>query len=188
MDLSIAAWRQAGAKLINADFSTDAEIERKKLGTRSLIYQLKITSGALSGSSVAKVAASPYGGVTFPDANAGTAAFQIPIPDAWEESQDLVIKMYWKATPTSGDAYFTLDYNSAEAGEALTSVATLTSTDTTKGTAEDINETSFTIPASAIKAGDILGIALGRDPTNGADTLSSDVEVLGLAAELTARG
>ena len=84
MDLSIAAWRQNGNQLIDSDFSPDADIERSKLGTRTLKHVIPALMGHANAAGTGPTDDTPYGGIAYPDANTASYAFQFPIPDHWE--------------------------------------------------------------------------------------------------------
>ena len=188
MDLSISAWRQNGDQLIDSDISPDADIERSKLATRTLKLVIPAIMGHSDDSGTGPTNDTPYAGILFPDANQAGYAFQIPIPDNWEEDQDITLDVWWNTTATSGNVRFTVDYNSAKEDDAITSVTTLTNTDAADATTKDLNKISFTIAKADLKKGDLLGLLLDRAPANGADTLSADVKVFALTLSLTARG
>ena len=189
MDLSIAAWRQNGAQLIDENISVDANLERSKLGTRTLKHVIPAIMGHSDSAGTGPTDDTPFAGILFPDANTAVYSFQFAIPDHWEEGQDITLDVWWNTTVTSGNLRMAVDYAPKEEGETLTATASqLVNTDAAAGSAGFLNKISFTLLAAGIKKGDIMGILLTRDPANGSDTLSADVKVFALTLSLTARG
>lgn len=93
----------------------------------------------------------------------------------------VTVGVLWKSSATSGDAVFQVVLGSFAAGENVGSNQATGSlvTATTAATAHVATDTTL-ISNSVVTAGDVLAIRLIRQAAEAADTLTVDVEVLGL--------
>lgn len=187
MSLSIAAYRQAGDYIEDADVSDNANIETAKLGTRTLYRSLPATIFQRSGTGVSLTTSGVFGGVTLPDANAGSLFASFPLPDEYV-SGAITIRIFWNTTATSGAAKFFADVKSTSQDGSLTSEETDSVVDTANGTASRINDATIDLDAADFTAGDIIGLKIYRDPSDGSDTLGADLVVFEVTLEFTGRG
>ena len=118
MSLSIAAYRQAGDTIDDADVDENADIEISKLGTRTLLRSIPATMFQRSGAGCVLTNNGVYGGVIMPDANDATLYIAFALPDEWE-SGDIVIVF----TAESGDRLMEDGGRVLEALEHLVNVA-----------------------------------------------------------------
>lgn len=187
MSLSIAAYRQAGDQIEDADVDENANIQTAKLGTRTLYRSIPGTAFQRSGSSVALVNQGVFGGVTLPNANTGNLYASFPLPDEWT-SGTIVLKIFWNSAGTAGDLKLTANVKSTTDSGTLTAEETDTVTTTVNGTTTRINESSITLDAADFTASDVIGLNISRDPSDAADTLASDVMIMEVTLEFTGRG
>lgn len=132
-----------------------------------------------------------FGGLDFVDgANALTSQVSFRLPDDWDSGQAIDLKGVWFSSSTStNNAVFTIATKCVAAGEDLiapTFNAAQTVTDANLSTANALNEfTQASVTTTGCAAGEMLFVRIGRDPTNGSDTLAATVVITG--ASLTIR-
>lgn len=91
------------------------------------------------------------------------------------------IGMRWKATATSGDVVWDVDYRAIavnEAGDPTTHQESLTVTDTADGTANDLNDADVTLTASNLAVDDTLFVTVSRDGASGSDTMAASAQLV----------
>jgi len=182
----ITGWGQAGNLIEDADVADNADIERAKLGTRTVYLNIPLSAMTLTGAGAVKTNQGVYAGVVMPDANSTTLYFTFMMPDDYD-SGNIVFTILWNTAATSGDIEFILAIGGRASGEALSSDETDTFVDTAAGTTTVLNKVSTTI-SNVPSPGELVGISLQRIPAAGNDTLSADANILLIRMEYTARG
>ena len=115
-------------------------------------------------------------------------SYSFPIPDDWEPGTDLEFEAFWSPEDaTSGNVYFELDYQSWADGETISGSTTLTSTEAAPGTALELTRFTFTIPATALAADDMVNIRFSREAGNVADTYANDINIQMLRINYTGK-
>lgn len=115
-------------------------------------------------------------------ADSGTkvgASCVIPVPKNYVGTAKIGVR--WKATATSGDVVFDVDYRSIatnEAGDPSSHQESLTVTDTADGTARDLNDAEVTLTASNLAVDDSLFVTISRDGASGSDTMAASAQLV----------
>ena len=187
MSLSIAAYRQAGDTIEDADIDEDAGIEISKLATRTLYVSIPAPALMRSGAGVASGAEGVYGTVTLPDANTGILYGFFPLPDEWD-SGTITCRIWWNTPATANDVKFSIALKSTTVDGTTTAEETLTVTDTADATGDDINNATVSFAAADFTKGDFIGFSLTRDPSDVADTLGASAKIFAVDFEYTGRG
>lgn len=109
------------------------------------------------------------------------------IPEDWDSSTAMTAKIKWCANATANDAVFDLATLPLVESESVNAAGNVDSvTDTTDGTAWDLNITAaMTIAAAELAAGDMVVMRVNRDADNVADTLTVDAIILGVEITYT---
>jgi len=113
--------------------------------------------------------------LTYEDASAEEADWQLPAK-AFTSAE-----IYWRTTATSNDAKFTVEVRGKADGEVMggaSADASGTVTDTAKGTGSQVNKATATVSYTPASGDEIMLFKLKRDPTDGSDTLSTDLDVI----------
>ncbi|MBN2307263.1 hypothetical protein JXD20_04730 [Candidatus Peregrinibacteria bacterium] len=115
-------------------------------------------------------------------------SYSFPIPDDWQSGTDLQVEVFWSPEDvTAGNVYFELDYQSWANGETISGATTLNSTQAAPGTALELTRFTFTIPAAALDADDMVNIRLSREAGNVANTYTNDINILMLRLNYTGK-
>jgi hypothetical protein len=114
---------------------------------------------------------------------------ELMLPSDWTGSVD--VKIVWRAAATTGDAVYqitTVCRADAEVDDAAFSTASSV-TDTTKGTANQLNTATLTIGTgnamATCAAGELAKVKLFRNRTHASDSITGTLQVIGV--ELTPR-
>ena len=183
-----SAARRAGFRLNNKSVADAAAIDMAKIGTRTLRVPLPAQAFVGSGTSVAISADGIFNVFLLPNANTGSLYTAHRLPAEWVSTSNVTLNIYWKSTGITGDCKFSVELASVIVGETLALDDTQTVTTTVETTADKVSKSSVTFAAALFAAADVLGIRITRDPADAADTLASDVEVVGAELEFTGRG
>lgn len=110
------------------------------------------------------------------------------VPQDWDSSSAMTANIFWiSEAAVAGNCrmdLFTLGLVESETVDAAGNQDTVT--DTTDGTAKDLNITAnITIAASELAAGDMVTIRINRDADHAGDTLVGDAVILGLQISYT---
>jgi hypothetical protein len=170
---------------MNDCIDPNAAIAATKIGTRTLYLSFPPYLWCLSGTSVVVSADGICPVVLFPDANTGIMYITTRLPTEWV-SADVTFTILWKTTAITGNAKFTVDIGVKGAGGDTSSTTSGTVTTAAETTANKIQKSQVTI-AAAIFNNDWLGIKLSRDPADGADTLATNLYIVGFYVEFTGR-
>lgn len=105
------------------------------------------------------------------------ASFAVP-PDWCKPSATL--RLLWITNPTVGDVYWQYHLKIATDGEVASGAYEANGNDTVTvpGVAWELEYTEF--PIAALAAGDVASVVVGRDGTQGGDTLVGDAYLLGV--------
>lgn len=106
------------------------------------------------------------------------------------QTGNITVKIYWiAAVATTGDVVWNFATLGREDSEAFDSAlgAAEAKTDTTDGTAKDLNITTFTAFNPSWAAGDLAIVKISRDANNGSDTLAEDARFLMCEIQYTGR-
>lgn len=183
-----SAARRAGFKVNDRAIADAAAIDMAKIGTRTLRVALPATIFYGSGTSVAIGEDGIFPVFTLPDANSGVLYTSLRLPAEWVASNNVTIDMYWKSSDTTGNVKFSVALAAKVAGETTAASDTQTVTTTVNETANKVNKSSVTFAGSVFAAGDVIGIAITRDPADAADTLGADIKFVGADLNFTGRG
>ena len=149
---------------------------------------INASAAAVGGTAPQGTITGTFYGLAF-DADAEVAYFEVEVPEDWDGSSDMALKIYWH--PEDGDApadtetvKWDATYRSIDEGEAVdngTAVdITGTYTQSGAGTDKELIETEITIDYDdtdqPLAVGDLIGFVFNRDVTT--DTYSGDGIVL----------
>lgn len=179
--------RIAGNLIADEDVSEHANIEIKKIGTRTIIRSFTANEFMTSGAGNVS-----FEGV-FPsrlllDTQTGSMYKSFMLPDEWVSSSNITFDIYWTAAPIAGAAKFSVLIQSCPTNTVIATEDTQTVTTTVNGTTGRINKSSVTFAASVFTAGDVVGVQISRDPADANDTLGATLEVLCVVMSFTGRG
>ena len=180
--------RKAGFRLGNRGIKKAAGIAMSKVGTRTLTIGLPPQHWHPVGAGVVVSADGMFSVMTFPDAVTSNMYETTRLPVEWITTADVVVTIYWKTAVAVGDAKLSLSIGAKADGESTASSTTGSVTTTTNTTANKLNKSQITIAAATFAAGDWIGLNISRDPTDAADTLTADLDIVNVVLEFTGRG
>lgn len=188
MTLGIAAYRQAGDLIEDADVDDNANIAIAKLSTRTLRLSIPAPCFQRLGTGVITGFLGVYGGVVFPDANQGDMLITFPIPDEWVSGGIITARVWWKTTATAGNIKLIGNLKSTTQDGTTANEETVNATDAANGTTNLINDTTMAFAAADFAVGDIVAFNLERIPADAADTIAADALIFAVDFEFTGRG
>lgn len=189
----------AAGVIVDADVNASAAIASSKLdlsGMRaasslSSVIAVLTSKGAMVPSSSAPTQSDVTGtnlGYTvldYPDASTTNAYWHFTMPPGVGTNKNIIIKIFWISTATSGAVTWgasVLGRTSGEAFDTAMSANTETTT-TTAGSAGQVNITTITINTAGIDADDAVIVRISRNGGGGSDTMTTNARFL--EAQLT---
>jgi len=158
------------------NLTVDGQIYTNTTATKYMWLDLTGSVRTSAGTGSVNGGTSPV--VRFDGTDISRARWAFPIPDDWEPGTDLEVEVFWSPSDaTTGNVYFTLDYQSWNNTETISGSTTLVSTESTPGTSLQLTRFIFTIPASALATDDMVNIRINRNPLNSADTYTADTNI-----------
>lgn len=118
-------------------------------------------------------------------ANALSAQTNLMLPSDFSASGNLDVVIKWFSSTTSGDVVWQVDTVCVADGEtddpSWNTASTVT--DTTKGTANQLNDASITnVIKTGCAAGELMHLGIYRDPTHASDTMAGTARLIGVEA------
>ena len=183
---NISAYRLAGYSFTDNDFDSNAEIEKSKLGTRTLYRTFPATSMVTDAT---KTSQGVFSGLLMPDASTKKIYFVFQVPKEYV-SGNITAQYIWSTAATTGALRLTVTYEGRVVGESLASAlsSSASDTDTAKGTTLLLNQGTFTLNSANFAANDYVSIIITRDPTDALDTIAADIIFYAISLEFTGRG
>jgi hypothetical protein len=178
---------KTGFKFEDIDFADDAAIDTSKLGTRTLKIPLPLVDFYLTGTSAVFAVDGVHITALFPNANSANAYISFPLPANYVSGQ-FTIDVYWKSAGVTGNAKIQTLVALKADGDTTASEGTFTVTDAVPTTADQIKKSTITVSGLVYTAGDLVGLNILRDPSDVADTLASDIELVAVVVNYTGRG
>ncbi|HEY1267849.1 MAG TPA: hypothetical protein VGH16_11380 [Candidatus Binatia bacterium] len=156
--------------------------------TPSPAYDLPATNAPVA--SAYGTSPNKFGALDHADgANPLTAQFTVRLPDDWTPAQGVDIRFFWFSGSTSTNSVvWTCATKSIAEGEDVlnpTFNGTQTVAKANKGTANQLNTATITgLDTTGFAAGELAIFRVGRDPTNGSDTLAATASLIGCEVTL----
>lgn len=179
--------RITGFKINDAAIKDAAAIDMAKIGSRTLYIPLPANAFAFSGTSVAMEADGIFNVINFPNANTANIYTSVRCPKQYV-SGPMVVSILWKSAGVSGNVKFSAAISCNSTDGPTAAEETLTVTTAVSATAGQVNKSQITTSVTTFLDGQLIGLNISRDPADAADTLASDVKVIGVYLEYTGRG
>ncbi len=157
--------------------------------TKTLWFDANDFSVVAGSAAMGTVGAGSARGYAFDAAADEAVTLNFRVPDNWVAGSDVTAYIYWCANAVAGDCVWDLITVPLAESEAMAGAGNTDSvTDTTDGTANDLNITAaVTISASTEwAAGDLVVLKVNRNADDAADTLAADAVLLGVRIDYTA--
>ena len=121
---------------------------------------------------------------TFTDATTNTAYATWVVPQDW--SSGMIFQIYWKSTAASGNCIWKISANWAPSGsDKETNAEDSGNLSSATNGADEVNYKLDPFSFSSAQHGDVVAIKLERLGADGSDTMSADVELIGLVVQYT---
>ena len=157
-------------------------------GTATKYLWLEINGAVKTSASNGTVNSGTSPAIQFDSSGNSRIAYAFPVPDDWESGTDIEIEVFWSPEDANaGNIYFTMDYQSWGDGETISGSTSLNSTEAAPAVTLQLTRFTFTIPAAAVAADDMVNIQVSREPGNAADTYANNINVQMLRINYTGK-
>ncbi len=161
---------------IEGDLGVEGAIYTDHTETKHL--WLDIAGGVRGSASLGSVNSGRSPVIRFDGENNSRVRYSFPTPDDWVSGTDIEVEVFWSPSDVStGNVYFTCDYNAFAIGETITGNNALNSTESVSGTSLELDSFAFTLANSELATDDMINIRVNRIPGNAADTYSEDINI-----------
>jgi hypothetical protein len=185
---NVSSARRAGYKITSESVHNSANIASTKLGTRTLTLPMPTPAHSTTGAGTTKSTSGMFVVIPLPNANSGGLFGAFQLPCEWVAATDVKVSIYWYSAGITGNVKFTVYCAPKVAGESTASADTQTVITAAPTTANMIKKSQVSFSNTLFAANDWVGYEVYRDPTDGSDTLASDVYILNVVIEFTGRG